>query len=316
MGTFAISASPETIARGNHLIEIYRQNGDKSKEEILNRIFDLAESESVRGTHPELEEPLKAVDKTIAALIKQINGIVAAQDVELEESREKLNKAIEEKHNALEKAKTYMEAADEKEKLAAEKIKKTETDIQIAETKAKEEIDKAYYERDQAIRERDDARTIADEKAASNDLLMKQMMTMEESVAAYKELQEEHAALQESYYALQETAKEEARIAAEALKDATRENTFLTDENEKTKMSLEGYREENKTLSEKNSELHVQINDIKQMSIKAAGDANLAIERAVMAKEREMQKEIRAADKENARLQAIIEQLESQLSKT
>ena len=53
MANFAVAASPETIEKANRIMEMYAQDGDK-KEDILLRILNLAESESVKGTHPEL----------------------------------------------------------------------------------------------------------------------------------------------------------------------------------------------------------------------------------------------------------------------
>ena len=71
MANFAVAAGIDTIERANKVMELYAQEGDK-KEDILNRILDLAENEAVRGTHPELEESLRAVDATVTTLIKQI----------------------------------------------------------------------------------------------------------------------------------------------------------------------------------------------------------------------------------------------------
>ena len=104
MANFAVAASPETIEKANKIMEIYAQNGDK-KEDTLLRILDLAEAESVKGTHPALEPNLKAIEKTLGSLLKQINGIVAGQDIQLAEAKEKLDSAIEEKKAALEQAK-------------------------------------------------------------------------------------------------------------------------------------------------------------------------------------------------------------------
>ena len=89
MANFAVAASPETIEKANKIMEIYAQNGDK-KEDTLLRILDLAEAESVKGTHPALEPNLKAIEKTLGSLLKQINGIVAGQDIQLAEAKEKL----------------------------------------------------------------------------------------------------------------------------------------------------------------------------------------------------------------------------------
>ena len=102
MANFAVAASPETIEKANRIMEMYAQDGDK-KEDILLRILDLAESESVKGTHPELEGSLRAVDGTIGVLIKQINGIVAGQDSQLSELKKRLEAALEAKQEITEK---------------------------------------------------------------------------------------------------------------------------------------------------------------------------------------------------------------------
>lgn len=92
---------------------------------------------------------------------------------------------------------------------------------------------------------------LAQEKTASNDLLLKQMTDMEADLSAYKTLQQQYKELLEKYNALQVQLKE------------------------------------------------------KEMK------AELDKERAVMAKEREMQDLLRQADRESAKLQAKIEQLSS-----
>ena len=111
------------------------------------------------------------------------------------------------------------------------------------------QIEKVMSEKEHACRERDDARTIANEKTASNDLLLKKMTGMEADLEKYKDLQEQYKELQDKFSAL------------------------LSQLNE--------------------SQLRAEIDK----------------ERAVMDKEREMQDRLREADKENAKLQAKIEQL-------
>lgn len=197
MANFAVAASIDTIERANRVMELYAQDGDK-KEDILNRIFDLAESESVRGTHPELEESLRTVDATIGTLIKQINGVVAGQDTRIEDLKEKLNKAIEEKQAALEQAKEREDAAKEREEKAVEAIQDSQNLIEIEKEKYFQEFNEIKKELDQAIREREDAREIAAEKTANNNMLLQQMQDMKSDVAAYKDLKEDYASI-ESY---------------------------------------------------------------------------------------------------------------------
>ena len=291
MANFAVAASQETIEKANKIMEIYAQNGDK-KEDTLLRILDLAEAESVKGTHPSLEPNLKAIEKTLGSLLKQINGIVAGQDTQLAEAKEKLDSAIEEKKAALEQAKKETEEAQLKAQTAEETIKQAKIDISTAASTAQAEIaaikqqaeidiEAANHKCEQAIRERDDARTIANEKTASNDLLLKQISDMKEDLAAYKSLQEQYKSLQDNFASLQA--------------DLKAKDTELSNQKKESEISLNathsGFEHQKKTLQ---------------------AQAALATEQAVIAKERELRKEyqeqLRQADKENAKLSIQIEQ--------
>ena len=200
--------------------------------------------------------------KTISTLIKQINGIAVGQDSKISNLQEELNSAIAEKEQILEQAQSDMDKAKQKadlaDRLSSEavvSIKRAEenaaSEIEAAKKEAAAQIEKITSERDHAFRERDDARMLAQEKTASNDLLLKQMTDMEADLSAYKTLQQQYKELLEKYNTLQVQLKE------------------------------------------------------KEMK------AELDKERAVMAKEREMQDLLRQADRETAKLQAKIEQLSS-----
>lgn len=270
MANFAVAASAETIELATKIMELYAREGEK-KEDTLLRILKVAENEAVKGTHPELEGSLNAANATIATLIKQINGIVAGQDAQILELKKRLDEALEEKRNALENAKVQTDVALEMQEEAKASITQATIDCELARNEAQEKIEaiqkdtamqveKANMERDQAIRERDDARTIAMEKVENNDLLMKQLNTLENAIKEYKEQQEIN------------------------------------------KKKLEQLRRENNEVKE-------EINDLKREAVKAALEAELAIEKAAYSKEREMQAQLREADKENAKLSAMIEQL-------
>lgn len=62
--------------------------------------------------------------------------------------------------------------------------------LRLLKKEAAAQIEKITSERDHAFRERDDARMLAQEKTASNDLLLKQMTDMEADLSAYKTLQQ------------------------------------------------------------------------------------------------------------------------------
>lgn len=170
MANFAIASSQETIERANRIMGMYQKDGEK-KEDTFLRILDLAERESIRGTHPELESSLRSIDGTIATLIKQINGIVSGQDLKVAELTDQLNAAVSEKQVALEAAKTDMDAAN----LLKSNVQKEIEDIRKV---SQAQIAKAEQERDAAIRERNDARTIAAEKTKNNELLKQQIEGM------------------------------------------------------------------------------------------------------------------------------------------
>lgn len=257
--------SASTSERFQYVIDLYRNPEDpkgEQQENAILRILSIAESDDIRGTHPELEGPLRAVQDTISTLIKQINGIAVGQDSKISNLQEELNSAIAEKEQILEQAQSDMDKAKQKadlaDRLSSEavvSIKRAEenaaSEIEAAKKEAAAQIEKITSERDHAFRERDDARMLAQEKTASNDLLLKQMTDMEADLSAYKTLQQQYKELLEKYNTLQVQLKE------------------------------------------------------KEMK------AELDKERAVMAKEREMQDLLRQADRETAKLQAKIEQLSS-----
>ena len=245
-----------------HIIDLYKNLEDpkgEQQENAILRILDIAESDNIRGTHPELEGPLLAVEATISTLIKQLNGIAVGQDAKISRLQEALNAAITEKEQAIAKAQIDMDMAQQNtdlanrlQKEAMDTMNKAEEDAAAQIEALKKEttqIEKVMSEKEHACRERDDARTIANEKTASNDLLLKKMTGMEADLEKYKDLQEQYKELQDKFSALQSQLNE--------------------------------------------SKLRAEIDK----------------ERAVMDKEREMQERLREADRENAKLQAKIEQL-------
>lgn len=305
MANFAVAASNETIERANHIMDTYAQDGDK-KEDTLLRILAVAEKELVIGTHPELEKNLRSVDGTIDTLIKQINGIVAGQDNQIQDLKEKLEKAIAEKNNAIEKAKLQMEDAQKKSEAAEVEVKQAQkaideaktqadTDIRSIQKEADVAVERANMERDQAVRERDDARTIAAEKTASNELLVKQMEAMVSDLQDYKELQLKYDTLAVDNAAIQSKVADRER----ELDVQKKEYTAAQKAAEASKKAME-------------------LDFARRMETVKAQE-ELAIEKAVIGKEREIRSEyesqLRQADKENAILTAKITQMQEELDK-
>lgn len=104
--------------------------------------------------------------------------------------QEALNAAITEKEQAIAKAQIDMDRAQQNtdlanrlQKEAMDTMNKAEEDaaaqIEAIKKETTAQIEKVMSEKEHACRERDDARTIANEKTASNDLLLKKMTGME-----------------------------------------------------------------------------------------------------------------------------------------
>ena len=195
MANFAVAAGADTIERANKVMELYSQDGDK-KEDILNRILGLAENEAVRGTHPELEESLRAVDATVTTLIKQINGVVAGQDSRINDLKNQISVVLEEKSDAIIRANLKEEAAAKKEEEAFALAKEAREQIALERKKADDDIYSMSKELEQAKRETSDAKAISEEKTANNDLLVKKMSEMEADLEEFKELKKIHATLE------------------------------------------------------------------------------------------------------------------------
>ena len=321
MPNFAVACTPEGKEKADGVLRKFQDSIGGKQEDALLRIMDLADSEHVRGTHPEMEESLRSVDATVTTLIKQINGIVAGQDATILQLRKRIDEAVSEKNAAVAEAEAKVAEANkaiEEANQAAEKAvvegaaaaRSMRENIDRAQNEAQAAIDKAEAAASRAEQERDDARVIADEKTKSNDMLLGQLQAAQEGLDAYKTLQEEHRKLQEEYRSSVEAGREAARNTAD-----------------KHREELATAAEEKRALE---TDLKAQIRDLREEISSAKKDAasdlaqakataELEKERAVIAKERElrdaMQEQIQAIYRENARLLARIEQLEGELKK-
>lgn len=104
-----------------HIIDLYKNLEDpkgEQQENAILRILDIAESDNIRGTHPELEGPLLAVEATISTLIKQLNGIAVGQDAKISRLQEALNAADYRKRTGYCKGPNCMDRAQQNTDLA------------------------------------------------------------------------------------------------------------------------------------------------------------------------------------------------------
>lgn len=229
-----------TKERLSNVIDKYKDDNvakSDQQEAALIRILDIAESESVKGLHPELEGSLSAIDETLNSLIKQINGIVAGQDQVIWQARKERDEAILKKDRVLESIKG-------KEEKLIEEQKKMQVDLASA-----------HADRLKAIQKLEDAKAFL-------------------------------------------TSREEN------IKYVDQDNERLKNECDNLTIRLDKFEKENENLQ-------IEINRLKNELM----SAELEKEKAVIAKERELRdvynEKLRAADRENAKLQAKIEQFET-----
>ena len=144
---------------------------NEQRELALIRILDIANAEKTRGTHPELEPVLTAVDQTLVTLVKQINAVVAGQDNTITELRSQLSDAIALKNKIRDEADAQV--TDAKSKLKeAECMAAANADVVEQATKDAEEA-KEYVDTVVKLAAEKDV-TIANlkEKLASAEELM------------------------------------------------------------------------------------------------------------------------------------------------
>lgn len=115
---------------------------NEQRELALIRILDIANAEKTRGTHPELEPVLTAVDQTLVTLVKQINAVVAGQDNTITELRSQLSDAVALKNKLRDEADEQVTEAKSKLK-EAECMAAANADVVKQATKEVEEA-KAY----------------------------------------------------------------------------------------------------------------------------------------------------------------------------
>ena len=103
----------------------------------------------------------------------------------------------------MDRAQQNTDLANRLQKEAMDTMNKAEEDaaaqIEAIKKETTAQIEKVMSEKEHACRERDDARTIANEKTASNDLLLKKMTGMEADLEKYKDLQEQYKELQDKF---------------------------------------------------------------------------------------------------------------------
>ena len=192
-----------------------------------------------------------------------------------------------------------------------EQIKLMETEKKDSDTATTALQEQAQY----AIEQMEAAKKAASDREEMNRILQLQNQELQQKLVRYdalkeaeKQAQKEAAVLQLKIRELQQTLEHETgqkknleQIATQAQQQVREmENQRLED-----RILLADLKRQ---LSDKDSDTQAMLKQVRMQ-------AELEQERAVIAKEREMQEELRQADRETVRLQAELEQLQLQLTR-
>lgn len=279
MGNFAVAASDEIIRKGNDLLDKVSEPGDR-KQDALNHIFDMAisllDDDAMKNGGVDVE----ALDASIASIRSQFLALIDGK------------RQIIARKDALlqeEKVSRAQKEAELKDQIETARV------YQEAAEKAAQDAEK---DAEQARRDADAARDQAASSASLIDEKDKRIHTLEGLLAAAEEKTASCEKLQKD--------KSEAEAKVQSLLQQLRDQKYGYDQ------QISAMKKDHETqIRELNIEMDRRVSDVSK-------DALLAQEKALSAQERELNKSfmerLREADKESARLQVTIGDLQAQMA--
>lgn len=232
------------------------------------------------GRTTEIESFEKSVKDIMSAYLNSLEINANAED----RIKEQFSSALNRKDKVI---------ADLQEKVDNLQILKESAEA--AQADAQKALDDAKDHEKNALEQMDSAKKTAADQERINTMLTAQLADATEKLDGYDSLKESEAALKSEVSELKHK---------------------ISEDNEVLSHTKEMYEQR---LAESQAEKDRALEELKKDSENAAkaaqAQAELALERAVTSKERELNDQIRKADKENARLSAQIEQLTSQAEK-
>ena len=232
------------------------------------------------GRTTEIESFEKSVKDIMSAYLNSLEINANAED----RIKEQFSSALNRKDKVI---------ADLQEKVDNLQILKESAEA--AQADAQKALDDAKDHEKNALEQMDSAKKTAADQERINTMLTAQLADATEKLDGYDSLKESEAALKSEVSELKHK---------------------ISEDNEVLSHTKEMYEQR---LAESQAEKDRALEELKKDSENAAkaaqAKAELALERAVTSKERELNDQIRKADKENARLSAQIEQLTSQAEK-
>lgn len=232
------------------------------------------------GRTTEIESFEKSVKDIMSAYLNSLEINANAED----RIKEQFSSALNRKDKVI---------ADLQEKVDNLQILKESAEA--AQADAHKALDDAKDHEKNALEQMDSAKKTAADQERINTMLTAQLADATEKLDGYDSLKKSEAALKSEVSELKHK---------------------ISEDNEVLSHTKEMYEQR---LAESQAEKDRALEELKKDSENAAkaaqAQAELALERAVTSKERELNDQIRKADKENARLSAQIEQLTSQAEK-
>ena len=282
---FAVNANDEVISKGKRLLEKMAKPGEKQGD-ILGRIFDLVTERLDGETLTQGGVDVHALDSSLSNIrnmfLATVTGkeqIIASKDDKISEVKSLKDQMERDLREKLDTAKSEKDAAVEQAGAAARAAAQAVKEAQAAKEQA-ETANRLVAEKDRTIA------TLADKLSAT-----------EAKIAGYDDLMRKESESNDQIKDLLRTLESEKNNyerQLQAEKDAA-ERTLV-----------DAGKDHDAAIRELQAQMERKISE-------AEKDAALATATAVTEKEREMTALLRAADKENARLQARIELLEERI---
>lgn len=285
MGNFAVSASDEVIAKGKDLLEKMAKPGDRQGD-VLGRIFKIVEDQKDGERMRQGGVDVQALDSSLANIrnmfLASVTGkdqVIASKDDKISEVKSLKDQMERDLREKLDAAKSEKEAAIEQAGAAARAAAQAVKEAQAAKEQA-ETANNLVAEKDRTIA------TLADKLSAT-----------EAKIAGYDDLMRKESESKDQINDLLRTLETEK---------TNYERRLLAEKDAAGRALADAGKDRDVAIRELQAQMERKISE-------AEKDAALATATAVAEKEREMTALLRAADKENARLQARIELLEERI---
>lgn len=279
MGNFAVAASEDIIRKGNDLLDKVSEPGDR-KQDALNHVFDMAISLLDDDAMKHSGVDVEALDASIASIRSQFLALIDGK-----------KQIIAKKDALLQEEKTSRAQKEAEMKEQMETARTAQEAAEKAAQEAKKDVEQARRDADAARDQAASSASLVEEKDKRIHTLEGLLAAADEKAASCEQLQKDKSDVEAKVQSLLQQLRDQ--------KNGYEQQISTLKKDQETQ------------IRELNAEMDRRVSD-------ASKDALLAQEKALSAQERELNKsfmeQLRKADKESARLQVTIEDLQAQLA--